>query len=125
MAYDDMLDFFEKNNDLIPKRAVLHCFMAPDYLNNFLDLGFYIGYNGIIYKDSLDIDFIDLIKKTPLDRIVAETDCPYLAPPPDKNARNTPEGVVSVLKTIAAAHNISLETAIEKNWDNAQRLFLI
>jgi TatD DNase family protein len=125
MAYEDMLAFFKDNSDLIPKRAVLHCFMAPEYLQQFLDLGFYIGYNGIIYKDSLNIDFADCIKKTPLDRIVAETDCPYLTPSPDKDARNTPMGVITVLETIAQAHNISYEQAVEVNEANAKRLFNI
>lgn len=125
MAYDDMLNFFKNNIDLIPKRAVLHCFMAPDYLQQFLDLGFYIGYNGIIYKDKLNIDFINCIKKTPLNRIVAETDCPYLSPPPNKDERNTPSGVIEVLKTIAQAHNISFDEMVKINEDNAKKLFTL
>lgn len=122
MAYKEMIDFFKTNTELIPKRAVLHCFMSPEYLQDFLDLGFYIGYNGIIYKNIEGIDFKELIKKTPLDRIVLETDCPYLPPPNKKKEKNTPLGVLDVARTISEWRNEEITDICNKN---AHQLFNI
>lgn len=124
MAYDDLLAFFEKNADLVPRRGVLHCYMAGlGYLPKFLELGFYLGYNGIIYKSIEGINFEDLIKNTPKERILLETDCPYLPPLDKKGERNTPEGVFSVLKTVAAIKKIPENILAEQCNSNAKTLF--
>jgi TatD DNase family protein len=125
MAYEDMLSFFQSNPDLIPKRAVLHCFMAPEFLKGFLDLGFYIGLNGIIYKNIEGINFPEMVKNVPLESLVIETDCPYLPPPEKKGERNTPMGVLSVAKTIAEWKGIAEDELIEIANSNAKKLFLI
>ncbi len=124
MAYDDMLDFFEEHKDLLPGRAVLHCYMAPmEYLQKFLALGFYIGYNGIIYKKIEGINFEELIKNTPNERILLETDCPYLPPPQKTGERNTPMGVKAILKTISEIKNLPEQDLANQFNSNAERLF--
>lgn len=123
MAYEDMLQFFQDNQELIPRRAVLHCFMAPDFLQGFLDLGFYIGLNGIIYKNISGLDFPAMVREVPMERLVLETDCPYLSPPNNKTGRNTPEGVLSVAQTVAEWKGMSLEKLVERANKNAQALF--
>lgn len=126
MAYDDMIDFFNNNPGLIPKRAVLHCFMADlVYLNRFLDLGFFIGYNGIIFKQIPGINFEELIKTTPDQRIVLETDCPYLIHPSKKGERNTPMGVLDVLNEIARIKQKDPNELAEIYNNNAKELFQI
>jgi TatD DNase family protein len=123
MAYEDMLQFFKDNSDLVPQRAVLHCFMAPQFLQGFLDLGFYIGINGIIYKNVEGINFPEMVKTVPIERLVIETDCPYLPPPEKKGERNTPVGVLAVAKTVAQWKNLSEEKVIEASNENATKLF--
>ncbi|MFA5165691.1 MAG: TatD family hydrolase [Candidatus Paceibacterota bacterium] len=125
MAYEDMLSFFQSNPNLIPKRAVLHCFMAPQFLQEFLDLGFYIGLNGIIYKNIEGIDFREMVKAVPMDKLVLETDCPYLPPPEKKGERNTPLGVLCVAKTVAEWKDVKEGELVEIANSNAKKLFLI
>jgi len=84
----------------------------------FLNLGFYLGFNGIIFK--LDLD--EIIKKTPLDRILIETDCPYLIPSPVEG-RNEPLYVKYVAERIAEIKKISFEKVAEVSTENAKRLF--
>lgn len=125
MAYEDMLSFFQSNPNLAPKRAVLHCFMAPQFLQAFLDLGFYIGLNGIIYKNIEGINFPEMVRAVPMERLVLETDCPYLSPPEKKGERNTPLGVLSVAKTVAEWKNLSQTDIVQTANKNAKELFFI
>jgi len=85
----------------------------------FLNLGFYLGFNGIIFK--LDLD--EIIKKTPLDRILIETDCPYLTPPNLGKERNDPLGVKFVAERIAEIKNVGFDKIAEITTENAKRLF--
>lgn len=119
MAYDDLLEVIEKKK----VKGVLHCYMADvSYLKKFLDQGLYIGFNGIIFKD-IDVDFTSLIKETPLNRILIETDCPYLSK--DKIFPNTPLGVLDVIDEISRVKEISKEEVIKITTKNAQDLFKI
>ena len=116
-AHSEVLDILED----FSVRGVIHCFTGNmTSLKRYLDLGFYVGFNGIIFKLSLDKQ----VERTPIDRIFLETDCPYLAPPEWKG-KNTPLGVVSVAKKVSELKNVSLE-AIEKVTDkNVKSLFKI
>lgn len=126
MAYNELLDLLRANTQLAPERAVLHCFMANlDQLKQFLDLGFFIGYNGIIFKQIPGINFEELIKATPDERIVLETDCPYLIHPSKKGQRNTPLGVLDVLNEIARIKQKDPSQLAEIYNNNAKRLFQI
>ena len=126
MAYNELLDLLWTNTQLAPERAVLHCFMANlDQLKQFLDLGFFIGYNGIIFKQIPGINFEELIKATPDERIVLETDCPYLIHPSKKGQRNTPMGVLDVLNEIARIKQKDPSQLAEIYNNNAKRLFEI
>lgn len=126
MAYNELLDLLRANTQLAPERAALHCFMANlDQLKQFLDLGFFIGYNGIIFKQIPGINFEELIKATPDERIVLETDCPYLIHPSKKGQRNTPMGVLDVLNEIARIKQKDPNQLAEIYNNNAKRLFQI
>jgi TatD DNase family protein len=93
-------------------------------------MGFYLGLNGIIFK----LDLSEVIKSAPLDKILLETDCPYLTPPLPAEAlakagpmtgRNEPLFVKYVAEKVAKIKNISYEEIENITTQNAKKLFLI
>ncbi len=119
-AWDDYIDILSSysKSDL---RGVSHCFEGGKvYLKKVLDLGLYIGFNGMItFNDRLP----DLAKETPLDRILLETDSPFLTPVPYRGQRNSPKNVRLVAKEIAHLKNTSLEAIASETLANANALF--
>lgn len=100
--------------------GVVHCYTGnKTQLKAFLALGWYIGYNGIIFKLGLE----DVIKATPLDRILLETDSPYLTPPVIGSQRNEPINVRYVAERIADIKQVSFEEVAKQTTENAQRVF--
>lgn len=132
-AYEDMLDIlaglnrFDKSNrsaEHFAKQNVLgvvHSFTGPlELAGKFLDLGLYLGLNGIItFTDEYD----NMIANVPLDRMLIETDAPYLAPVPHRGKRNEPLYVEFVARRIAEIKKISFEEVIEKTGENTKKLF--
>ena len=88
-------------------------------------MGFYIGFNGIIFKKIEGINFDEIIKNTPLERILIETDCPYLTPPNFNEERNNPLGVKYIAEKIAEIKNVAFEKVTEITTKNAKELFKI
>jgi len=118
MAHDDLLEILSNNN----LAGVIHCFTGTwEQAQKYMSLGFYLGFNGIIFKLNLD----EIIKKTPLDRILVETDCPYLPPLEFKGQRNEPAYVKHIAKKIADIKEMSLEKISEATTNNAKSLFKI
>ena len=116
MAHSDLLGVI--NSQL---RGVIHCFTGTwEQAQRYLEMGFYLGFNGLIFK----LDFDDIIKRTPLDRILIETDCPYLTPP-QAEGRNEPLYIKYVAEKIAKIKNLSYEEIAKKTCENAQKLFKI
>jgi TatD DNase family protein len=104
-------------------RGVIHCFTG-DYqaAKSFLDLGFYLSFSGIVtFKNAEPLR--DVARKVPLDRILVETDSPYLAPMPHRGRRNEPAFVREVAETVAAVKNLSLSDVAEATSRNARELF--
>lgn len=113
---------------LLDLPGVFHCFAGDmDFLKKVLDLGFYIGFDGnITYKGIAKGEITslkDLVKATPLDRILTETDSPYLTPIPFRGARNMPEYVIIVGRAIAEIKNIKFEEVEEQTMKNAEKIF--
>jgi len=118
MAFEDIYEIL-KNRKL---KGVIHCFTGNWGLaQKFIGLGFYIGINGIIYK----MDLTEVIKQCPLDKILLETDCPYLTPREEGDKRNEPIFVKHVAKRVAEIKNISYEEVAKKTAQNAKDLFNI
>lgn len=114
-AFEDTYEILKDKN----VKGVLHCFTGNlNYLKRFLDLGFYIGFNGIIFKMNLD----KIIENTPKDRILIETDCPYLTPPLFYEERNNPLGVKFVMDKI---NEIKGEDISKEVYCNSLKLFKI
>ncbi len=134
MAHDDLIQIFLGNPEIKPQKAVAHGFVGNlEQLQKYLSFGFYIGFNGIIFKKIEGINFEENIKNTPLERILIETDCPYLIPLPAKAsaeakprvARNEPHYVKYIAQEIARVKNISFEKVAETTTKNAKELFKI
>jgi len=133
MAHDDLIQTLQQSN-ISTIKGVMHGFVGTlEQLQEYLKMGFYIGFNGIIFKKIEGINFVENIKNTPLDRILIETDCPYLAPPISVNqrldqhksafVRNNPLGVKFVAEKIAQIKNISFDKITEITTENVKKLF--
>ena len=119
MAHQDLLKVLKLKID-----GVIHCFTGSwEEAQEYLEMGFYLGFNGIIFKSIEGIDFKENIKKTPLDKILIETDCPYLAPPPFLNQRNEPLFVKYIAEKIAKIKDLGYEKISEITTENAKKLF--
>ena len=107
----------------VDKKGVFHCCaLKGDAIKQAIDLGFYLSFAGpITFKNSKNAD--EMISQTPNDRILIETDSPYLAPEPVRGTRNTPINVKFVAAKVASAKGISIEQVAKFSYDNANRLF--
>ncbi len=119
MAHKDMIEILKNYSGL---RGVMHCFTGSiEEAQEYLKMGFYIGVNGIIFKLPLD----EVIKQIPLEKILIETDCPYLTPPKAGIERNEPIFVKYVAGRIAELKNIDLQRVADVTTGNAKKLFKI
>jgi TatD DNase family protein len=101
-------------------KGVVHCFTGNiTQAREYIDLGFYLGFNGIIFKMNLK----KVIKETPLEKMLLETDCPFLVPPDMGTKRNEPIFTKEVAKEVAKIKEVSVEEVIEKTNNNAVKLF--
>jgi TatD DNase family protein len=104
-------------------RGVMHCWSGnPEETQWFLDLGFYISFSGIVtFKKAETVQ--NSAKIVPLDRLLVETDCPFLAPAPYRGKRNEPSYVRHVAEYLAQLRGISLEDLAQATTHNACQLF--
>ncbi|KKS90305.1 MAG: Hydrolase, TatD family [Parcubacteria group bacterium GW2011_GWF2_43_11] len=124
MAHDDLIKILSENGSRI--RGVVHCFTGSwKQAQEYLGMGLYLGFNGIIFKLNLE----EVIKKTPLEKILIETDCPYLTPLPAvalaKAGRNEPLFVKHVAEKIAKVKELSYKEISRITTENAKKLFKI
>ena len=125
MANQDLIQIL-KNSQFTPKKAVIHSFVGTlDELKEYLNLGFYIGFNAIIFKELEGINFNQIIRNTSLNRILVETDSPYLSPPDTGIKRNEPIFIKHTLKKITEIKNLDLHELSEQTTQNAKQLFNI
>ncbi len=105
--------------------GVMHCFTESlEFAQQALDLGFYISFSGIVtFKNALSLK--EVAKAVPLERVLIETDSPYLAPVPHRGKVNQPAWVSHVAEEIARLRGISLETVAKATSANFFRLFRI
>ena len=102
-------------------RGVLHCYMSRwSYAEEYLKLGFYISFTGLI---TYARDYDKVIKNTPLERILVETDAPYLTPEPHRGKKNIPDYVELVAKKIAEIKKIPFSKVASQTTKNAKELF--
>lgn len=118
-AIQDTYDIMKENIC----RGVLHCYSgSSEMAKEFVKLGYYISICGTItWKNAKQP--LEVIKVVPLDRLLIETDCPYLTPVPNRGKRNEPANVIYTGKKICEELNIDEETFKQQISDNYHRLF--
>lgn len=120
--YDDLLAILDEE-DTGDLRFVVHSFTgSPEAAQRFLDRGGYISFNGIITFDKTG-NMEKLVRMTPMERILLETDSPYLSPPPHRGKRNEPAYVRLVAEKLAGIKGIDVGQASSVTTENAFRLF--
>ncbi|MEK7573366.1 MAG: TatD family hydrolase [Patescibacteria group bacterium] len=115
-------------NDLLDPPGMFHCMSGNiEFLKSALSLGFYVGFDGNITYEGFapgeDTLLTNLIKQTPIDRIVTETDSPYLTPKPYRGSRNEPSYVIIVGQFIAKIKGVPFEEVKHETTENAEKLF--
>ena len=105
--------------------GVFHCFSGDAWLaKDALDLGFYLSFSGVVTFQNA-VMLREIVKTVPLDRILVETDSPYLTPAPYRGKRNEPTYVRQVAEKIAEIHGISVQDVEEATSANTRRIFHI
>ena len=117
----DTLQVLKENN--VINKGVFHCCpLNRELVKEALKLGFYISFSGVVtFKNAKNAE--EIINMVPLDRILIETDSPYLAPEPVRGTRNTPINVKFIAGKIAQTRKISIEEVAKQTYENACRLF--
>ena len=120
-AEDTMCVMQECRAQEIP--GVVHCYSySPELAKEFVRLGYYIGVGGVVtFKNSKKLK--ETVQQIPLERILLETDCPYMAPEPFRGKRNNSAYLHYVADKIAELRGITAEEVEQVTWENAMRLF--
>lgn len=125
MAADEFIRRFKKHPDIC-RKSVVHCFTGDkETLSKYLDMGFSIGITGWICDDRRAKDLREAVKMIPLDRILIETDAPYLTPRnvSGLSRTNVPQNILYVVKDLAQYMKISEAVLIENAKKNTERIF--
>ena len=125
-AHDDLLAIFNLEAKL--PSGVMHFFTGNlEQAKKYIELGFYISFSGVITfpprKGEIVGAYDEIIKNIPLEKILIETDCPYVAPVPHRGKRNEPQYVKYVAHKIAEIRGVSFEEVAEQTTKNAKKLF--
>ena len=105
--------------------GIIHCYSySKEAAKQFLDMGFYIGIGGVVtFKNAKKL--VEAVNYIPMDRIVLETDCPYMAPEPNRGKRNDSRNIQFVAQKIAQIKNLSEAEVIDITHNNAKRVYQI
>ncbi len=118
----------EYKSSLLEIPGMFHCFSGDiAFLKKVLDLGFYVGFDGNITYGALapgeTTPLKELVQYAPVDRIVTETDSPFLTPEPHRGSRNMPEYVIIVANFIARIKGLSFEQVADQTTKNSYHIF--
>jgi TatD DNase family protein len=118
-ADQDLISILSEFPDV---KGVAHCFSSTlETAEKFIDLGYYISFSGnLTFKNS---HLPDIAKEIPLDRLLIETDCPYLSPDPHRGKTNEPSRVRFVAEKLADIHCLPFEKIAEVTSNNATDIF--
>ncbi|KKW17126.1 MAG: TatD family hydrolase [Parcubacteria group bacterium GW2011_GWA1_50_14] len=123
-AFDDLISLLSTHYSLLPNPpGIVHFFSGtPDDAKKILDMGFSFTFGGVI---TFTRDYDETIKIIPMDRILSETDAPYVSPVPYRGKRNEPAYVIEVVKKLAELKNIEVEEMEDQIFKNAKNIFRI
>lgn len=118
-AHGDTLDILKKTKP----QGVLHCFSGSrEMAKEIIKIGMYIGLNGVVtFKNARKS--IEVVKDIPLDKLVLETDCPYLAPEPNRGKRNDSSLIPFIAERIGDVLNMPAQKILDITNENAKRLY--
>ena len=104
-------------------RGVIHCFSySPEMADEYLKMGYYIGVGGVVtFKNAKKLK--EVVKMLPLDRILLETDCPYLAPEPNRGRRNSSLNLPYVAAAIGELKGADADEVIRVTNENAKKMY--
>ena len=104
-------------------RGVIHCFSySPETAQEYLEMGYYIGIGGVVtFKNAKKLK--EVVKLVPVERILLETDCPYLAPEPNRGKRNSSLNLPYVAAAIAELKGVDTDEVIRITNENAKKLY--
>ena len=122
-ADEDMQAILQNFVGQMPKRGVIHSFTSGiDLAKYCLDQGFHLGFNGIsTFKTAENVR--EVVDITPIEKILFETDAPYLTPVPYRGKPNEPKYLPFIAENIATVKNIPLDELLPKVWNNSMELF--
>lgn len=105
--------------------GVIHCFSyGKEMAKNYLDMGFYLGIGGVVtFKNAKKLK--EVVEYAPLSQLVLETDCPYLAPEPNRGKRNSSLNLTYIAEEIARLKGITYEEVISTTSENAKKMYKI
>jgi len=119
-AVSDTITMLDKHKP----RGVVHCFTgSAETAKQCLNLGLYIGFTGVVTFPNAR-KTLEVIEITPIDKILLETDCPYMAPVPFRGKRTTSDMIASTAETVARIKGISTQEMIDIARENTKTLFL-
>jgi TatD DNase family protein len=122
-AETETIEILESDYGGAPRRGVFHCFSGSEALaKRALEIGFMISFSGIVTFKKAD-ELRDVARQVPLDRLLIETDCPYLTPVPHRGKRNEPAYVVEVARCLAGLHGLEIEELARVTTENFMRFF--
>ena len=123
-AHDDLFELLKANGyklSAIP--GVMHFFTGTkEDAKNYLDLGFYLSFSGVL---TFTRDYDALVRSVPLERLLVETDAPFVAPIPHRGKRNEPSYVKYAAQRIADIKGLSREEVAKRTTQNAKKLFAV
>jgi TatD DNase family protein len=122
-AYEDALSTIHDSRYTIQDGAIFHFYVGSlEITKRLVDAGFHFTFGGVI---TFSRDYDEVIKYIPLDRILLETDAPYVAPEPHRGKRNEPAYIVETAKKLAEIKGVSFEKVTEQTTENALQIFKI
>ncbi|OGY44654.1 MAG: hypothetical protein A3B89_04195 [Candidatus Buchananbacteria bacterium RIFCSPHIGHO2_02_FULL_40_13] len=120
-VYDDVLEILRATGVFF---GVAHCFGGNlRQAQEFIKLGFYIGFTGLVTFKSQAEEVQSIVKELPLDKILIETDAPFLSPEPYRGQRNEPAYVKLVAQKVAELKNLPISEVSDATFNNAKNLF--
>lgn len=121
-AFPDLINLLVANRQsLVTIPGVIHFFSGTkDEARQLMDLGFYIAFGGVI---TFTKDYDEVVRFVPLERIVLETDAPYVAPAPYRGKRNEPAFIVETAKKVAELNGVDYKKVVDLTIENTKNLF--
>ncbi len=122
-AEAETIEILRSEYDGAQRRGVFHCFSGSRELaQSAIEIGFMLSFSGIVTFKKAD-ELRAVAKEVPLDRLLIETDCPYLTPIPYRGKRNEPAYVIEVARSLATLHDVNIEEMARITTENFNRFF--